>query len=186
MKKALLSSAIVAGLSIVSLTADASGKHTISLGYAQSDIKMQVLGDDLNLNDLNKDPRGLNLKYRYEINDNWGVIGSATYTKLKINYYDYRWLAIGNEDITYKSLMAGPTYRFNEYASAYALVGAANIEDHFTASKLDMRKNKTAIAYGAGLQFNPFSNIAVDVAYEYADLNQAKTGTWVVGVGYRF
>ncbi|PHM62119.1 Ail/Lom family outer membrane beta-barrel protein [Xenorhabdus ishibashii] len=186
MKKALLTSAIVAGLSVSSFTASASGKHTISLGYAQSSMDMEVMGDTLNLKDLNKDPRGLNLKYRYEINDHWGVIGSTTYTKLRIKYYPPSLVQSHSEDITYKSLMAGPTYRFNEYISAYALIGAANIEDHLTAPIIEVSKDRTAVAYGAGLQFNPTSSIAVDVSYEYSTLDQAKAGTWTVGVGYHF
>ncbi|MBD2783337.1 outer membrane beta-barrel protein [Xenorhabdus sp. DI] len=185
MKKALLTSAIVAGLSISSFTANANDKHTISLGYAQSDLRMKTtVRDDLNLKDL-KDPRGLNLKYRYEINDNWGVIGSVTQTKLKIIYHNDLANNIGNEDITYRSLVAGPTYRFNEYVSTYALIGAANVKDHQTV-QLDTSKKKTALAYGAGLQFNPISSVAVDVSYEYSDFNQAKAGTWTVGVGYHF
>lgn len=188
MKKALLISAIVAGLSVTSLTAHASGKHTLSLGYAQSDMKMQIEGEELNLKDLDKAPRGLNLKYRYEINDNWGFISSVTQTKLKIKYYHYsNGLDVGNEDITYRSLMAGPTYRFNEYVSAYALIGAANVEDKARMiAQPSVSKKKTAVAYGTGLQFNPTSSIAVDASYEYSDLSQAKAGTWTVGVGYRF
>ncbi|WP_338804149.1 Ail/Lom family outer membrane beta-barrel protein [Xenorhabdus griffiniae] len=190
MKKALLTSAIIAGLSISSFTAHASGKHTLSLGYAQSNINMQIEGNKTkNMKDLDKDPRGLNLKYRYEINDNWGFISSVTQTKLKINYYaaHNRQLSVGNEDITYRSLMAGPTYRFNEYVSAYALIGAANVEGkaRLTAQP-SVSKKKTAVAYGTGLQFNPTSSIAVDVSYEYSDLSQAKAGTWTVGVGYHF
>ncbi|MBE8597119.1 Ail/Lom family outer membrane beta-barrel protein [Xenorhabdus sp. BG5] len=189
MKKALLTSAIIAGLSVSSLTAHASGKHTLSLGYAQSDMKAQIEGSESNMKDLDKDPRGLNLKYRYEINDNWGFISSVTQTKLEINYYHpgNRQLSVGNGDITYRSLMAGPTYRFNEYVSAYALIGAAKVEGkaRLTAQP-SVSKKKTAVAYGTGLQFNPISSVAVDVAYEYSDLSQAKTGTWTVGVGYHF
>ncbi|MDC9588871.1 Ail/Lom family outer membrane beta-barrel protein [Xenorhabdus sp. XENO-10] len=184
MKKALLTSAIVAGLSIASFTANASGKHTISVGYAQSDVKLKLEGDK-----LDKNPKGVNLKYRYEINDNWGVISSFTLTREEEKMF------LGNigkltREITYRSWMAGPTYRFNEYVSTYALIGAANIEDYKTGSGLGVymtdRENKTAVAYGAGLQFNPISNVAVDVTYEYSDLEKAKVGTFVVGVGYRF
>ncbi|WP_338883083.1 Ail/Lom family outer membrane beta-barrel protein [Xenorhabdus sp. TH1] len=190
MKKVLLTSAIVAGLSIASFTANASGKHTISVGYAQSDVKMKLEGDK-----LDKDPRGVNLKYRYEFNDNWGVIGSFTLTREGENQTlsspTYGHLGKLTRDITYRSWMVGPTYRFNEYVSTYALIGTANIDDHQTGSGLGVftihNENKSAVAYAAGLQFNPISNIAVDVTYEYSDLgDKAKVGTFVVGVGYRF
>ncbi|MEQ1975849.1 Ail/Lom family outer membrane beta-barrel protein [Xenorhabdus sp. SGI240] len=189
MKKVLLTSAIVAGLSIASFTANASGKHTISVGYAQSDVKMKLEGDK-----LDNEPKGVNLKYRYEINDNWGVISSFTLTREGENQTlnsPIGHLGKLTRDITYRSWMAGPTYRFNEYVSTYAMIGAANIDDHQTASGLGTYRirseNKSAVAYAAGLQFNPISNIAVDVAYEYSDLgDKAKVGTFVVGVGYRF
>ncbi|MDX7991400.1 Attachment invasion locus protein precursor [Xenorhabdus sp. Reich] len=185
MKKALLVSAIAAGLSISSFTANANNTHTISLGYAQTNTKLKSMANkEVPL----KDPRGLNLKYRYEINDNWGVIGSVTQTKLSLYYapkpVDKRGRN-ADETITYRSLMAGSTYRFNDYMSAYTLLGVANIEDHQKTNSNTSEK-KTALAYGAGLQFNPISNVAVDVAYEYSHLKQAKAGTWTIGVGYHF
>ncbi|WP_411572092.1 Ail/Lom family outer membrane beta-barrel protein [Xenorhabdus nematophila] len=113
-----------------SFTANANGKHTISLGYAQTNTKLKVMANN---EKPSKDPRGLNLKYRYEINDQWGVIGSVTQTKLNLYYAPNRVDKRGrnaDEDITYRSLMAGSTYRFNDYISTYALIGAASIADH--------------------------------------------------------
>ncbi len=43
MKKVLLTSTIITGLSIASFTANASDKHTISVGYAQSDVKVLLI-----------------------------------------------------------------------------------------------------------------------------------------------
>ncbi len=194
MKKTLLSSAIVAGLYMTSFTANASGEHTISVGFAQSDVKLKLEGDS-----LGKDPKGFNLKYRYEVNDHWGVIGSFTLTRLDEKRdldLDFRGQTLNmTRESTYRSWMAGPVYRFNEYVSTYALIGAAELRDSLTASgpgvfgsrvSKSRSKEKTAVAYGAGLQFNPTSNVAVDVTYEYSGLDSAKVGTFVVGVGYRF
>ncbi|WP_237387623.1 Ail/Lom family outer membrane beta-barrel protein [Xenorhabdus sp. Sc-CR9] len=185
MKKALLVSAIIAGLSISSFTANANDKHTISLGYAQTSTKLKIIANN---EKPSKDPRGLNLKYRYEINDHWGVISSITQTKLNVYYAPNPVNKKGrnaDESITYRSLMVGSTYRFNDYISAYTLLGVANIKDHQKTNSNTIEK-KTALAYGTGLQFNPISNVAVDVAYEYSHLKQAKAGTWTVGIGYRF
>ncbi|WP_340618397.1 Ail/Lom family outer membrane beta-barrel protein [Xenorhabdus entomophaga] len=185
MKKVLLVSAMIAGLSIASFTASANKKHTISLGYAQTSMTLKVMANN---EKPSKDPRGLNLKYRYEINDNWGVIGSVTQTKLNLYYAPKPVNKKGrnaDESITYSSVMAGSTYRFNDYISGYTLLGVANIKDH-QKTLSNTTEKKTALAYGAGLQFNPISNVAVDVAYEYSHLKQAKAGTWMVGVGYRF
>ena len=40
--------------------------------------------------------------------------------------------------------------------------------------------------YGAGLQFNPIENVALDVGYEQNRIRSVDVGTWNVGVGYRF
>ncbi|MNE88420.1 Outer membrane protein X precursor [compost metagenome] len=40
--------------------------------------------------------------------------------------------------------------------------------------------------YGAGLQFNPMQQVALDVGYEQSRIRSVDVGTWNVGVGYRF
>ncbi|AOM42110.1 Ail/Lom family outer membrane beta-barrel protein [Xenorhabdus hominickii] len=181
MKKILLISAVVAGLSMTSFTANASGENKVSAGYALS--KVQIT----DFKDL-KEPKGFNLKYRYEITNNFGVIGSFTRTSQKDTYSDS---AIKSEvSQEYNSFMAEPAYRFNEYISAYGLLGAAygkissyNSQYNRTHS---LESNTTAAAYGAGLQFNPSPNVAIDVSFEYSKLDEAQVGTWVLGTGYRF
>lgn len=74
MNKTLLVSSLVACLSIASVNVYAEGKNSISVGYAQSHVKEDGYK-------LDKDPRGFNLKYRYEFNNNWGVIGSFAQTR---------------------------------------------------------------------------------------------------------
>ncbi|MDX7989425.1 hypothetical protein FE392_19405 [Xenorhabdus sp. 12] len=185
MKKNLLISTVLVGLAMTSLTANANGKHTISAGYALS--KFQGEKDE----DL-KDPKGLNAKYRYEFNENLGIVGSFTRTTQKYNSTDSS--SKHSFDFSYNALMAGPSYRFNEYVSIYALLGAAyaeasgDITDYssYGYTKDTYGENTTSAAYGAGVQFNPISNVAIDVSYEYTKLYEEKLGTFVVGIGYRF
>ncbi|MCE1787330.1 Ail/Lom family outer membrane beta-barrel protein, partial [Enterobacter hormaechei] len=107
---------------------------------------------------LDENPKGFNLKYRYELDNNFGVIGSFTLTHQGYDYY-YGSSKIGTGDLDYYSLMAGPTYRFNEYVSVYGLVGAAHrkVKGEFSAYGYDFeyKESKTSAAYGLGLQFNP-------------------------------
>ncbi|MBC8952307.1 Ail/Lom family outer membrane beta-barrel protein [Xenorhabdus sp. PB62.4] len=187
MKTTLLTASIAVGLSILTFNACASnsGKSTISLGYAQSNASLNN-GKEIYHNDekLSTNQYGLNLKYRYEFNEKLGVIGSLTYTQYvhEYNYFGssskFRWKNT--------SLMAGPTYRFNDYISAYGLIGAVRSEAGFSASGDKDIHKKTALSYGAGLQFNPTPGWAIDASYSYANLKEAKLGTWVLGVGYRF
>lgn len=178
MKRNLLISATVLAISTISFGAQAALNNTFSVGYAQTTIKL----DDDKIDD---NPKGINFKYNYELNDSWGVIGSLTYTKLTYNYYEY-WSKVGSSEVNYFSLTAGPSYRFNDYVSAYGLIGLGHVnqEDKYYGEKDDY--NKTSMAYGLGLQVNPLPNIAIDASYEYSKLDDTKFGTWVLGVGYRF
>lgn len=217
----------------------AAGDSTVSIGYAQihskglkdmvnyyggaisgidaSDVGDAIAAEGFTANDLNvsgrtdkyKDPKGLNLKYRYEIDDNWGVISSFTYA-----WGDYNAHANASANISgitagaslkgklkakYFSINIGPAYRFNEYVSAYVMGGIAHSKydangslDAYANGKsihigsLSESKDKTAFSYSAGLQFNPFKNIAIDVAYEGSGSGDWKTNGFNIGVGYKF
>ncbi|PQQ28879.1 Ail/Lom family outer membrane beta-barrel protein [Photorhabdus hindustanensis] len=185
MKKALIASAVAVGLSVFTFAANA-GEHTVSGGYAQSHVKVD--GEKLDEN-----PKGFNVKYRYELDNNWGVISSFTLTHQGYDFYDYGG-KVGTADLDYYSLMVGPTYRFNEYVSVYGLVGAAHGKVKGETSALgvvydydfDYKESKTSAAYGLGLQFNPMPNWVIDASYEYSKVGNYKVGTWVIGAGYRF
>ncbi|CDH03764.1 Ail/Lom family outer membrane beta-barrel protein [Xenorhabdus bovienii] len=180
MKKLVLASLVAAGMSIVSMGACAAGESTISAGYAQSHVKSG--GDKLKEN-----PKGFNIKYRYEFDNNWSVIGSLAYTHQGYEYY-YGGHKTGTVDLDYYSLTAGPAYRINEYVSAYGLVGSGHgkVEAKNKINGSSHSENKTELAYAAGLQINPIPNIAIDASYEYSKLGEVKVGTWMIGVGYRF
>ncbi|WP_350304959.1 Ail/Lom family outer membrane beta-barrel protein [Photorhabdus viridis] len=180
MKRTLVASVVAVGLSVFAFAANASGESTISGGYAQSHVKV----DGVKIDD---DLKGFNLKYRYELDDNWGVISSLTSTYLGYDHY-VGGRKVADSEMDYFSLMAGPTYRFNEYVSVYGMVGAAHgkvkVSD-YVGSKSGS-DSKTSVGYGLGLQFNPMPNWTIDTSYEYSKLDDLKIGTWVVGVGYRF
>lgn len=155
-------------------------QNTLSVGYAQSHAK----GED------SEKPKGLNLKYRNEINGNWGVIGSLSYTKYNEdingtqgNTHDM----FGSVKLNYYSLAAGPSYRINDYFSIYALIGGA-----YGKARVDFvdfgssTQNKSSLVYGSGIQYNPIKNMAVDISYEHSKFGDLDLGTLVAGVGYRF
>lgn len=166
--------------SVVSTSAYAAGENTISLGFAQSHVKM----DGESLNDK---PRGINVKLRNELTDEWGVVGSLTSTQRKYDLY-MGGSRVADAKLEYFSLMAGPSYRFNEYVSVYGLAGYAHGKAKVNVDLVDyQRSESTGAAVGAiGAQFNVTPNVAIDASWEYSKLDDYKVNTWVVGVGYRF
>ncbi|EBU9317221.1 Ail/Lom family outer membrane beta-barrel protein [Salmonella enterica subsp. enterica serovar Muenchen] len=180
---------VVAGVmfSGISMANAAQLQNTASIGYAYSHIK-----DFGNLN-------GLNLSYRYEFTPEWGVIGSFSWLTGKDNFRagDGEDVSRFHDRLDEYSLLAGPTYRINDYVSLYGQVGVAlgrvkensYYPDNYTESS---SATKTAFAYGAGVQFNPVENIAVTLGYEGSSFKSGN-GTdsfspngFNIGVGYRF
>ncbi|HFW4211606.1 TPA: Ail/Lom family outer membrane beta-barrel protein, partial [Salmonella enterica subsp. enterica serovar Reading] len=153
-----------------------------------------------------KDPKGFNIKYRYEFDDNWGIIGSFTYAKSKysgsLNYKDDYEHDKGNEHTKayYYNIMVGPSYRINNYLSGYAMLGVArskvkssgNFESYYNDGSYDIMSGSdddkdTALSYSVGFQVNPIKNIAIDVAYEGAGHgSNGQVSGFNIGVGYSF
>ncbi|HGJ5854794.1 Ail/Lom family outer membrane beta-barrel protein [Arsenophonus nasoniae] len=179
MKKTLVISSIISTVALISANAHASKENTISVGYAQSSAKLGVKGGNIDLDD---NAKGLNIKLRYEIDNNWGAIGSFTYTHKGYNFNG----GYAKGDIDYYAWNVGPAYRFNEYVSVYGLVGIGHGKAEIKSPIYSDSDSETGLAYGAGLQFNPVKNIAIDASYEYSKLGDLKVGTWMLGVGYRF
>ncbi|MBJ9295179.1 Ail/Lom family outer membrane beta-barrel protein [Citrobacter werkmanii] len=175
----IFSSWIMAALLTFPSLALAMGNHTLSLGYAQTHLSA------LNKS-ASKDLHGLNLKYRYEFNSDWGILTSLTATRHDAQ--NYSWDAgklhkDGDNTTSYSSLMIGPTYRINDYVSLYGNVGMAGmkIKNHDNQSS-----SEDAFAYGAGLILNPLANLSLDLSWETAKLLFVDTNTFGVSVGYRF
>lgn len=177
-KKSIIALSIFSGASIFNI-ANAAGEDTVSIGYAQSYAK--IYGS-------NEDAKGVNLKYRHELDDVIGVIGSLTYTNEDANRYDGK--VKGNAK--YWSLMAGPSFRANDYISAYAMAGLAqgkyniDVRDGSGNGIGHADDKKTALAGSVGVQVNPAPNWVIDTSFEYAKLMDSNVKTWTVGVGYRF
>ncbi|HBM3227443.1 TPA: Ail/Lom family outer membrane beta-barrel protein [Klebsiella oxytoca] len=170
---------IMAALLFSPSLALAMENHTLSLGYAQTHLSALKKS-------ASKDLRGLNLKYRYEFNSDWGVLTSLTATRHEVQHY--RWDAgklhkDGDNTTSYSSLMVGPTYRINDYVSLYGNVGMAGMK---VKNRDNQSSSEDAFAYGAGLIFNPFTNLSLDVSWETAKLLYVDTNTFGVSVGYRF
>ncbi|MRS13837.1 outer membrane protein OmpX [Enterobacteriaceae bacterium RIT691] len=170
MKKIACLSALALVLAASAGTAVAA-TSTVTGGYAQSDMQGEA----------NK-AGGFNLKYRYEQDNNpLGVIGSFTYTEKN-----------GNGEGTYNKsqyygITAGPAYRINDWASIYGVVGLGYGKfqsTDFPGNKSDM--SDYGFSYGAGMQFNPIENVALDFSYEQSRIRNVDVGTWIAGVGYRF
>ena len=173
MKKIACLSALAAVLAFTAGTAVAA-TSTVTGGYAQSDAQGAA-------NKMN----GFNLKYRYEQdNSPLGVIGSFTYTEKD------RTDSFGDYNKTqYYGITAGPAYRLNDWASIYGVVGVGYGKFQQTENQGLNRTASTSdygFSYGAGLQFNPIQDVALDFSYEQSRIRNVDVGTWIAGVGYRF
>ena len=172
MKKIACLSALAAVLAVSTGTAVAA-TSTVTGGYAQSDYQGV----------MNK-ANGFNLKYRYEQDNNpLGVIGSFTYTEK-----DRSENGAYNKG-QYYGITAGPAYRLNDWASIYGVVGVGYGKFQQTENQSESRTASNSdygFSYGAGLQFNPIQDVALDVGYEQSRIRSVDVGIWSVGVGYRF
>lgn len=176
--------------------------HSLSVGYMLNNMTNDTHGRRSNDDRLD----GFNIKYRYEWGEPLGLIGSLSY--MTANACS-SW-AVANKvqnDLRYRysgvSLTAGPVWRFNDYVSAYGVIGI-NYDDyssHFRQStfKTDdapatnysrSELKKTSLAYGAGVQINPVANMVVDLGYEASRFNHGEQtltrNSLLFGVGYRF
>lgn len=170
MKKIACLSALACVLAVSA--GSAMAQSTVTGGYAQSD--MQGVANKAN---------GFNLKYRYENgSDPLGWIGSFTYTEKDRTDGD-----LYNKG-QYYGITAGPAYRLNDWASIYGVVGIGygKFQQNDTVIRDKSDSSDVGISYGAGLQFNPMQNVALDVGYEQSRIRNTDIGTWIAGVGYSF
>lgn len=169
MKKIACLSAIACVLAVSVGTASAA-TSTVTGGYAQGDIK----------NVYNK-AKGFNLKYRYENDTQLGYVGSFTYIEKDGKHDgDYR-------KGQYYGITAGPALRLNDWASVYGVIGVGYGKFQDAVSLTDNSSHSGyGFSYGAGVQFNPIENVALDFSYEQSRVRSHDIGTWIVGAGYRF
>ncbi|OMQ25752.1 outer membrane protein OmpX [Serratia oryzae] len=172
MKKIACLSAVAACVLAVSAGSAFAGESTVSAGYAHGDFQGVANKAD-----------GFNLKYRYEFdNSPLGVIGSFTHLEkngTESGFYN---------KVQYSGITAGPAYRFNDWASIYGVIGVGygKFTSNAKNGSNDNSNSDYGFTYGAGLQFNPMQQVALDVGYEQSRIRSVDVGTWMVGAGYRF
>lgn len=153
---------------------------TISVGYAQSHLAWHGHA-------VQNSPQGINIKYRYNINEELGLIGSFTYTnKSKRDYLINGKTKLGSGYADYASWTAGPAYRINDFISAYGLIGISHFR---TGEKVEGgvdKERRNSFVYGGGLQFDATKDISLDVSYEKAKAIKLNGNTWILGLGYKF
>ena len=157
-------------------------KNAMSAGFSRSTVKFF---DE----ELPDHPIGFNLKYRRDFNSEYGIITSFTYSRLNKKYLiDPKTPLDVKLKLNYYSILLGPTLRANKYFSVYGLFGAAQGRAKITSNYPDsnVSQDKLEVAYGGGVQIDINEYVTLDVSYEYAKLNETKTDTLTLGVGYRF
>ncbi|HBT54257.1 MAG TPA: outer membrane protein OmpX, partial [Erwinia persicina] len=84
-------------------------------------------------------------------------------------------------------ITGGPAYRLNDWASIYGVVGIGYGKYQYNEPNRERyNSSDVGFSYGAGLQFNPIQDIALDVGYEQSRIRNVDVGTWTAGVGYSF
>ncbi|MCC8458950.1 Ail/Lom family outer membrane beta-barrel protein [Photorhabdus aegyptia] len=184
MQKLLLSCGVIFSVSVITLPVQAE-QNTASIGYAY--VKPQ------DVSALN----GATLSYRYELDDQWGLLSSFTFAKgdekeTTKNYHS-------KSDIKYYSLMAGPTYRINDYVSLYGQLGLSRINakssTHFSTGDTEKDEaSKNTLGWGAGFIINPTTNTSITAGYEGSrfsikdgnEKDHLSTNGFNITVGYRF
>ncbi|ELT2821075.1 Ail/Lom family outer membrane beta-barrel protein [Escherichia coli] len=159
-----------------------------------------------------KSLQGMSIRYRYELTDELGVITSFTWARSMTNAQAFIDVKPGDEsrevknpaasartDIraNYWSLLAGPSWRFNEYLSVYAMAGMGGakvttdlkIKDNINSTGGFSESNsakKTSAAWAAGAQFNLNESVTLDVAYEGSGSGDWRTSGVTAGIGLKF
>ncbi|EOH6199336.1 Ail/Lom family outer membrane beta-barrel protein [Citrobacter farmeri] len=143
------------------------------------------------------DPKGMFIRYRYEFDNLWGVIGSFSYAvndgKVTTNTDSLR--ATVKTTAEYASAIGGPSLRINDYISVYTLAGVAykhikqnvNAYTPYGSGTSSVSEDKFNFAYSIGAQFNIYEGLVFDAAYEASPGNSDwKTDGFTIGLGYKF
>ncbi|ECZ5471663.1 outer membrane beta-barrel protein [Salmonella enterica] len=177
MKKTTLATILLFCLSAGTTYAE---QHSISVGYATG--ALYVNGDKSS----DGHPDGMNFKYRYEINDTWGIVGAFTFSGDTIG-------DLVKTDWGYTSYQVGPSWRINDYVSLYYLLGVARADSDISTMSEKYSYKKNSLASSIGVQINPWPNMVLDVGYEYARFhdypqsgNNIESLLFNMGLGYRF
>ncbi|MFP3439137.1 Ail/Lom family outer membrane beta-barrel protein [Pantoea sp. SIMBA_133] len=168
-------------------------KHTVSLGYVYTDVSGGVknkynaskTGTGSQILDSFNWQDGGSLKYRYEKTDSWGGIISSTNSSRKLGQNK------SSKELKYSSLSIGPTYRFNDYISTYAVAGISKGQYKLNDGTKNKQDSARGMVSGVGVQINPISALSLDLGYEFSRIKYSGGGSgnynsWIVSAGYRF
>ena len=114
---------------------------------------------NLKTKDLGINQRGINVKYRYKIDHQWGIISSFTYTHQEnsLKFYHAKFTDIA---MIYSSLSFGPSYCFNKNIIIYGLICAARKRIEVKSPLISaFGDTETELVYGVGLQVNSLKKI---------------------------
>lgn len=179
-----IKNSLITSMIVFATSSTFAADHTVSVGYANMKV------DDF------KNLKGVNAQYRYETQSPWGAVVSSTYVSGKEDtQYDFD--EVEHAKVKYFSLLAGPSYRFNEYVSTYVLVGLAQTKSSYDFYDYGFNiyehnsLKKTSVAYGVGVSVNPVENIAINLGYEGTRFKgfedqTAKLNGFNISVGYKF
>ena len=175
------------------MTDACAGTLSTSLGYAFS-----------NDADFNK-PKGFNLKYGYEWENQLGLITSFTYLhSSEDSYPTENGVSLKNEKTsTYYSFGAGPTFRISQFISLYGLLGLSytrnsnksNTEDAETSDSDESiyynTNHATSVMYGTGANINLPDDFLLNIGFErgsYKNENAASksSDTFNINIGYKW
>ncbi|MEQ1975274.1 Ail/Lom family outer membrane beta-barrel protein [Xenorhabdus sp. SGI240] len=138
MKNSIVGSTLALGLLFCSCTQ--AEAQAISVGYAH--IKLQQ----------EKALKSATLNYRYELNNEWGILSSFTLAKGEREESEEAYKAKFN----YYSSMKGPTYHINEYISMYGQMGIASLKGKFTENNDDSAIEQSHLSKSTSAWGNEF------------------------------
>lgn len=176
-------------LAAIICTTNTFADNAVSLGYSHGKVSN---GDNL---------RGANIKYSHS-GEEWGILTAVNFmsgSKKNISgsYESDRFLS-GERDTQYFSIMVGPTYKINQYLTAYGTLGLAHTSSDLNSiivgesrtGTLSQSISTTSLAYALGLQAHVTEKFLIDFSYEGASsnnaLNNERLNAFTVGVGYKF
>ncbi|EKK5568053.1 outer membrane beta-barrel protein [Enterobacter hormaechei] len=154
-----------------------AGEHTITGGWAHTEVSATPKGDSLLDGKMTDKLDGLNVKYGYQFTDSaLGIQTSLTATTKDE----------GDYTLGYATLAAGPSYNITDDLKIYALVGSAGAE----VKSHNYTERQHGVMGSAGFQYNIAGGFTVDASYEYVKFDfegaDVKTNTFVIGAGYKF
>lgn len=165
MKKKLFISTALFCCILPNVKADVVYNHGFTVGYAKTNLS----------NGIHASPKGINLKYHFMTSDNdLGFITSFSYTRDHNKYYDVQYKARRSLTVNYLSLLAGPSYTFNNIFRVYGLLGVGRISAEESRQNIDYgHATRTDVAYGGGIQFK-IKNFLIDFSIDHVDYNKSK------------